>query len=213
LFLKTLIRPDGSDVPYRFVRNLEDLIFVTEAFRFATQKTDTALQHLIAKDNGDWSLNCNHTEDTIRKQMREYFLYLLFVSANKKTFEYLQSVTAVQMHLMASQLFRTMPNLFDVHPALRLAQNFNTKFGVFQNVVLDSIRNQKFGQIELDELLLTQTDPLPTLEALYREQKRSVRKVVALGQLSKTFKHLMRSEYQNTYPIIGTIEGVLGFTN
>lgn len=94
------------------------------------------------------------------------------------------------MHLMMSGI-GTFPDILSNHPAMRLCVKFTEALAPFQNDVHRILREEGVESLNIKSLLDLAIQPVPSLQALYREDKQSVRRVAQLGKLSKDFLNLV----------------------
>lgn len=151
---------------------------------------------------------CNRSDILTMNKIKGYMAHLLFHEANKKTFQYLQAQTSLYIHLTMSNL-RTYPQLYALHPGIQLCQVFSDKLGIYQNEVHQSMRQGGIESLDIKQLLELNIAPIPTLTALYREEKKSHQRVQALGVFSRSlFKLLSDMPDESTFRALASSTNV-----
>lgn len=119
---------------------------------------------------------------------------LLFKEANRRSFEYFQAAEDLKAFLRTSDL-KMVPSLVEEHPAIQLCNTFKGNLEEFQFKLVIALRKGGYGPELMPQLLAMNVAPVPTLQALYREEKRSIRRVHTLGRIGSQFKLWLDNEH------------------
>jgi hypothetical protein len=116
---------------------------------------------------------------------------------NKKMSDYMEAQTALYISLTMSDL-RTYPQLYAMHPGVQLCQTFSSKAGVF----LEEVMSDLYSEVDVSEKLIRDlmdlnVAPIPSIEALYRVEKKSHQKAFVLGALARSLKKIMSNNYDD----------------
>jgi len=103
----------------------------------------------------------------------------------------------------------TFPDILREHPAMKLCVKFTEALAPFQQDVLSIMAEHGIEGLDIRALLDLNIQPLPSLQALYRENKQSIQRVAQLGTIARSFKDLVELNHERI-----TVESVApSYTN